>query len=466
VIYVLGRICILLAGFREIEVFSIAKKTELSMVSSNDLISRSLTFILAGGQGQRLYPLTRDRAKPVVPFCGTFRLIDFTLSNCFNSGLHRINILTQHNCESLHSYVRSLTDRHPPGEDRGTESPQCLCPVPGKRYRGTADAVFHNLPIIKNANADFVVVLSGDHVYKMDYRDMLRFHVDSGSDATIAAIEYPRQAASQFGVLQINSAGYATGFEEKPRNPKPMFRKSTQSLISMGVYVFNARVLVDALSDDAQRSTSHDFGRDIIPGFIGNRQVSVYNYTEMGTRLGSYWRDVGTLDTYYNTQMELLLSPFFDAYDSAGWPVRGAGAQYPCGVQAIGTSAEVVDSLIPEGVSIEPGSRVIHSVLSPGVRIESSATVQNSILLGNVRVGVGAQVHRSILDEGVRIGNDAQVGSDLTYDCEYDFVTESGIVVIPGNAYVGPSQTPRPPRIRLTDFVTEDPFKTLQSRWR
>lgn len=298
----------------------------------------------------------------------------------------------------------------------------------------------------------------------MDYRDLLRFHAERGTDVTIGAVEYPRHAASHFGVLQIDSEGYATGFEEKPGNPKPMFRKSAQALVSMGIYVFNTQALVNALANDGERNTAHDFGHDIVPGFVHDRRMAVYNLTEMGTRLGCYWRDVGTLDAYYSANMELLLTPFFDTYGNAGWPMRGSGAQYSFTPRTAANPAEIVDSIVPEDVWIGPGSRVIHSVLSPGVRIENAATVRNSILLHNVQVGAEAQVHRAILDDGVRVADGARIGVDLSDNREYDFVTDGGIVAIPANTHVERSQSFAIPRPEWKDFVVEDPFKTRQFR--
>jgi glucose-1-phosphate adenylyltransferase len=263
-------------------------------------------------------------------------------------------------------------------------------------------------------------------------------------------------------VLQINSQGYATGFEEKPRSPKPMFRKSAQALVSMGIYVFDTQALVDAVSDDAQRNSSHDFGHDIIPRFIHNRRLSVFNFTETGTRLGSYWRDVGTLDAYYSANMELLLTSFFDG--GAAWPTRGFGAQYPSVPRTVTDAAEIVDSIVPDDAWVAPGSRVIHSVLSPGVRIESTAAVQNSILLPNVHVGAGARVHRAILDDGVRVAEGAIVGFDRDCDRPYDFVTDNGIVAIPAHTYVENLQSVTSTHLQWKHFVSEDPFKTRQVR--
>ncbi len=434
------------------------------MLSSAGIVSRTLTFILAGGEGQRLYPLTRDRAKPIIPFGGIYRLIDFTLSNCFNSGLRWINILTQYQCDSLHSYVRALGPKIPIHGDRD-EFLLCLCAASGKRYRGTADAVFQNLPLLEKTKPEFVVILSGDHVYRMDYRDLLRVHSDSGADMTIAGVECPRNAASQFGVLDTDSECHVVGFEEKPGSPRPIFDKPSKSLVSMGVYVFNTRILMDALAEDAQRNTSHDFGKDIIPGLIRSNRVSVYDFTERGTQLGSYWRDVGTADAYYRANMELLLGPSFDPYAGADWPLYSLdGHLRPAGLhtdrQTVGS---VVDSVISQQVSLGRGSRVIHSVLSPGVQIGRSAKIHNSILLHNVLVGAGARIQRAILDENVRIADGVEVGYDVSIDRQYGLVTDSGFVVIPANTYVGSTQTFRPPHAKWkTELIKKDRIESWQ----
>jgi glucose-1-phosphate adenylyltransferase len=432
----------------------LASSMKTLMLSNNGLASRTLTFILAGGQGQRLHPLTRDRAKPAIPFGGIYRLIDFTLSNCLNSGFRRINILTQYQCESLHSHVRPLALRIPPGNNHD-EVLVCRCPVSGKRYRGTADAVFQNLPILENSRADFSLILSGDHVYKMDYRELLRFHVDHGADVTIAGVEYPSNAASQFGILDIDPKGRLVGFEEKPRKPKPMCANSSNSLVSMGVYVFNTRALMDVLWDDAERNTSHDFGKDIIPTQIADQKVRVYNFTEMGIRHGSYWRDVGTVDAYFHVNMELLLTSFFDSHASASWPLYALDghSDLECGEVRRDSESSVVDSVVPQTVSIGRKTRVIHSVLSSSIQIGSSAEVRNSILLQNVRIGAGARIQRAILDENVRIEGGVEIGYDSNRDRDYGFVTESGIVVIPANTYVGPQRFSPPHAAWRTELI-------------
>ena len=428
------------------------------------MLPRTQAFILAGGQGQRLFPLTRDRAKPVVPFAGDYCLIDFTLSNCFNSGLRRINILTEHQCESLHSYVDALAPKSPIRSDRG-EFLLCFCPAVGKRYRGTADALFQNLSLLAKTRAEFVVILSGDHVYRMDYRDLLQFHSDSCADVTIAGVECPRDAASQFGVLETDSKEHAVGFEEKPNNPKSIPAKPSKSLVSIGVYVFSARTLVKVLVDDAQQDTAHDFGKNIIPGLLRSNRVSVYNFTEKGTRLGSYWRDVGTLDAYYRAHMELLLSPTLDPYDGADWPLYCLdGYLLPKRRQRDRrTVGSALDSVISREASLGRGGRVVHSVLSPGVRIECNANVHSSILLPNVHVGIGARIQRAILDENVRIADGVEIGYDVNKDRDYGLVTDAGIVVIPANTCVGPPQTFCPPQATWrTELINKEQPKCRQ----
>jgi len=291
----------------------------------------------------------------------------------------------------------------------------------------------------------------------MDYRELLRSHVDHDADVTVAGVEYPSNAASHFGILETDSKGSLVGFEEKPNKPKPICADSSNSLVSMGVYVFNTRTLMDVLYDDAQQNTSHDFGKDIIPALIADRKVSVFNFTEMGVRQGPYWRDVGTLDAYYRVNMELLLSSFVDAYASASWPLWGLDRQVDSEfVRAEGRPSSggvVVDSVVPETVWIGSGARVIHSVLSPSIQIENAAEVQNSILLQNIHVGAGARIQRAILDENVRIGDGVEIGYDPNRDREYGFVTESGIVVIPANTYVGPQRLSPPHAAWRTELI-------------
>jgi glucose-1-phosphate adenylyltransferase len=393
---------------------------------SSRLASRTQAFILAGGQGQRLYPLTRFRAKAAVPVGGVYRLIDFTLSNCFNSRFSRTNVLTQYQSDSLHSHVRDWTlQRNLP---RSGQSVMCLPPVSGKRYRGTVDAVFQNLPVLEDAQPEFVVILTGNQVYKMDYRELLAFHAEQGADVTVAAVE------------------------------------RTDSLVNMGVYVFNTRTLIEAVSGSAH--TDRDFARDIIPELVRSRRVPVFDFAKMGTRFGSYWRDVNSLESYYRLNMELLLSSYLDAYAGAGWPLYGLEGTRYTGFRDTeqAPAGRVTDSIVPRGVSIDPGALVVHSVLSPGVRIESGAVVQNSVLLHDVRVGAGARIQRVIADENVQIDDGVELGLDEVADRRHGLLTESGLGVVPANTYVGASPMAGPAQPAVNGFVADDPFKTQQFR--
>jgi glucose-1-phosphate adenylyltransferase len=305
--------------------------------------------------------------------------------------------------------------------------------------------VFQNISILENTAADTAIILSADHVYKMDYRDLLRFHTERGAAVTLAALEYPCYAASQFGVLETDPEGYATAFEEKPKHPIPIRGRPYDALVSMGAYVFNLGTLVDVLRQDARENTNHDFGKDIIPGLVGSRRVSVYNFTERGTRLGSYWRDIGTLDAYYRMNMELLLNSFFDPYVGAGWPLYGFDASDGRRFGQAGRRATnlAIHSGIPEGVLLGSGSQVVHSVLSPGVEIGDSSEVHSSILMHGVQLGAGVRIRRAIIDENVRIGDGVQLGFDMTRDRKHGFLTDSGILVIPADTDVGSKAFPQ-----------------------
>jgi len=383
-------------------------------------------FILAGGQGQRLLPLTRDRAKPAVPFGGGHRLIDFTFSNCINSGIRHIRVLTQYHCESLRSYLRALT-LHIGGKSAAGEV-LCLCPVSGKRYRGTADAMYQNIPLIENTEADLVLILSGDHVYRMDYRELVRSHLASGAGVTVAAVEWPLEDAGRFGVFEIDSEGNVTGFQEKPRRVNPLWHRPGSALINMGVYVFSKKILVDALTHDACQATTHDFGKDLIPALVRRKLLSVFDFSRESTRLGSYWRDVGTVESFYRANMDLLVTRFPDPYQNAEWPLYGLEPVHLSeSVSSEGEGGCIEDSIISRDVSIGPGSRVVHSNLSPGVRVESDVEIRDSVVLGNVYIGAGSRIHRAILDEDVVISPGSQIG-------------ETGIIVIPRDTYLGPGQ--------------------------
>jgi glucose-1-phosphate adenylyltransferase len=396
------------------------------------ITSRTLTFILAGGNGKRLHPLTRYRPKPLVSFGGIFRILDFTLSNCVNSLLKRMYLVTRHEHASLHEYCK-LAASNPNRPIRHEQSLGCLAPRRGIAYRGTADAVYQNLSVIENDRPEFVLVLAADHIYKMDYTDLLRRHADSGADVTVAAVEYPKRMASGFGVLQVNSSNEVTGFEEKPADPKPLRENTNTALVSMGVYVFNTSALVKSVIEDACRMrSSHDFGRDVIPNSIGSLRIHAYDFTAAAHGTASYWRDVGTIDNYYRSQMELLLvdSPF-DPYNNALWPTYPFGESDHAGslLPAPGGRNSPVDSVVA-GQSIVSGARVAQSVISQGVYIAPAAEIESAILMPGVQVGRGARIRRAVIDEGVEIPEGAEIGYNPETDRRQFRVSHGGIVVV------------------------------------
>jgi len=388
--------------------------------------SRTFTLILAGGKGERLYPLTQDRAKPAIPIGATHRLIDFTLSNCFNSGLKQIHILTQYCHESLHRYLDAFHRPLRPGTAQEQFS-LSLCPPRSQPYCGTADAVFQNLVALEQSKSDLVLILSGDHVYKMDYRDLLDDHIKSGSEMTVAATECPADRASQFGVLEVDSNSKLIGFNEKPACPATIPNRPFHSLVSMGVYVFNTALLLDLLARDSEENTSHDFGRNIIPRMVGNRTSSVYNFADKGKKWGTYWRDVGTVDSFYRSNMDLLPSSVFKPSDGVAWPLIDSHRLRPADPDCR------QDSIVAEGVFIETSAKVRQSVLSNGVQIHGRSRVENSILMANVRVGAGARIRRAIIDESVQVPAGMEIGYDSMRDREYGHISDEGIVVIAAN---------------------------------
>src|SRR6476646_11219897 len=282
---------------------------------TSTIIQDTLALVLAGGQGERLYPLTKHRAKPAVPFGGIYRIIDFALSNCINSQLKRICVLTQYKSDSLDRHIRLGWNifSYDRGEFIFTIPPQFRASE--KWYQGTADAVYQNIYTIERESPAYVIILCGYNIYKMDYSELLEFHVASGADVTVSTTEFPRESASHLGVLEIDDNQRIVGFEEKPKDPKPMPHNPDLVLASMGIYVFNTPVLIRALLEDAERDTSHDFGRDIIPNLIGERRVFAFNFKDRNQKQAKYWRDVGTLDAYFEANLDLIsVDPEFNLY--------------------------------------------------------------------------------------------------------------------------------------------------------
>jgi glucose-1-phosphate adenylyltransferase len=388
-----------------------------------------VVMVLAGGVGERLYPLTKERAKPAVYFGGPYRIIDFTLSNCINSGLRRVFIALQYKSLSLSRHIRMgwsvVADEL--GEFVEILSPQKR--VGEHWYLGTADAVYQNLYSILREGPRYLIVLSGDHVYKMDYARMLRFHQERGAGATLAVIEVPSEEAHRFGVLQTDESDRITGFLEKPKN----LPAGQQVLASMGIYVFDMETLVPALEEDAHRPSAHDFGKDIIPALISKVPVYAYRFYDENKKASKYWRDIGTLDAYFEANMDLCqVNPEFNLYDPE-WTLRTYQVQAPPAKFVFADEGRrcghALDSIISAGCIIS-GSRISGSVLCPNVRVHSFCEIDQSILMPGVRVGRHARMRRAIIDRDVFIPRGAQIGYNLEEDRKRHTVTESGIVVV------------------------------------
>jgi glucose-1-phosphate adenylyltransferase len=393
----------------------------------------ALGVLLAGGQGERLWPLTRDRAKPAVPFGGVYRIIDVTLSNCLNSDLRRVFVLTQYKALSLNRHVRrgwSTLMGH--GDFIEVLPPQMR--VSQHWYQGTADAVYQNIYSIGSEQSSFVFILSGDHIYKMNYQKMLSQHVESGADVTVATLEVDTaEAAKRFGVIETDANWRIVGFEEKPAQPKPSLVHSDKVNASMGVYLFNTQLLLPALIADAEDPTSsHDFGKDILPQIIGKYRVFAFNFVDENKKDTSYWRDVGTVEAYHEANMDLCaVTPVFNLYD-ASWPLHTWQQQYPpakfvfADPQRMGIA---VDSVIGGG-SIISGGRVDRSVLGYDVRVNSYSEVRDSIIFNHVNIGRRCRIRRAIIDRHVNLPEGTVIGYDLEADRARYSVTENGIVVV------------------------------------
>jgi len=404
-----------------------------------------LTFILAGGKGERLNPLTRDRAKPAVPFGGIYRIIDFTLSNCINSGLRRIFVLIQYKSSSLQKHILTGWDvvSNQLGEFIDVVPPQQR--IGEDWYKGTADAIHQNIYAIQDLNPAQVLILAGDHVYKMDYSQMIRLHHKKKADVTVACVELEKEVAFHFGVIEIDRKGRVRGFQEKPEVPKTIPGRPTKIFASMGIYLFNRDVLVGELEADAKRETSeHDFGKNIIPEMLRKkRKVYVYNFIDEHGR-PKYWRDIGTRDAYYQANMDLVgPNPQFNLYDKP-WPVRTFHEQYPpikMMSAHIGKKIEtgsLVDSLIAGGCIIK-GAKIEKSVLSSNVKLEAQSSVSHSVIMESVVVGKKAQIKNAIIDKQVVIPAGEKIGYDLELDRKRFAVTTSGIVIVAKKMAVSPS---------------------------
>jgi glucose-1-phosphate adenylyltransferase len=398
---------------------------------------RTLTIILAGGQGERLYPLTKDRSKPAVPFGGAYRIIDFTLSNCINSGLKRIYVFTQYKSYSLDKHLQRGWNifSYEAGEFLYRIPPQHRVGV--KWYEGTADAVYHNIYLLERSRPEFVLVLSGDHVYKMDYGELLAFHLSHRAPLTLSAAVVPREGAHHFGILEVDDRWRVIGFEEKPTNPRPIPGDPAHCLVNMGVYLFETEHLVRVVCQDARiPESSHDFGRDIIPLLVQQGEVYAFPFRNRKTGEAAYWRDIGTLDSYYEASMDLVARrPQLDLYDPEwtfrAWQPPVPPAKSVHGFTEDGSLPGMVANSIIGGGTIVSGGRVDRSILGRNVRVNSYCRVSESILMDGVQVGRYAELHRVICDKYVCIPEGMIIGRDNDQDRKLFRITAEGIAIIP-----------------------------------
>jgi glucose-1-phosphate adenylyltransferase len=394
-----------------------------------------LAMILAGGKGERLHPLTLHRAKPAVPFGGIYRIIDFTLSNCINSGIRKIAVLTQYKSLSLDKHLRLGWNFFSGELNEFIISVPPQQRVGDKWYQGTADAIYQNIYMIEKDAPDHLLILAGDHIYKMDYDEMLRFHRQEKADATVAAIEVPIEQAPSFGVIAVEDNYRIVGFEEKPRRPKAIPGRPDMAFASMGVYLFNTKKILEHLRFDALQDTSHDFGKNIIPEMMKASRVCAYNFIDKNKKAAKYWRDVGTIDAYWEANRDLVsVDPLLNLYDNA-WPMRTYQAQNPPAkfvfAQEVkgGRLGTALDSIVAHGCILS-GGRVQNSVLSPNVRVNSYSEVHDSILMENVDIGRHCRIRRAIIDKDVTLPAGTEIGYNLDEDRKRFHVTPSGIVVI------------------------------------
>ena len=398
------------------------------------MLKKVLVMLLAGGQGERLYPLTKDRAKPAVPFGGIYRIIDFTLSNCVNSGLRKICVLTQYKSYSLDRHLRIGWNifNNELGEFIENIPPQKR--ISDMWYQGTADAVYQNIYALERDRPEKVLILAGDHIYKMDYRELIEFHDTRKADITVPCIEVPIKDASRFGVIGIDNNQMIVAFDEKPANPKPTPSNPEMVLVSMGIYLFNTEVLVKSVIVDAKKDTVHDFGRSIIPSLINKDRVFAFMFNDKNNKTIKYWRDIGTLDAYWEANMDLVqIDPIFNLYDR-GWPIRTYHEQLPPAKTVFsesfpgGRCGRVLNSLVSNGCIIS-GAHVERSVLSPDVRINNYSEICDSILMEGVNIGKNVKIRKAIIDKSVSIPDGKSIGYNLEEDAKQLAVTEKGIVI-------------------------------------
>jgi glucose-1-phosphate adenylyltransferase len=398
------------------------------------IMKKVLAMILAGGKGERLYPLTKDRTKPAVPFGGIYRIIDFTLSNCVNSNIRKIYVLTQYKSISLNRHIQLGWNLF------SSQLGEFISLIPAQQrvderwYQGTADAIFQNFYTLQQERPDLVLILAGDHIYKMDYNEMIRYHLEKGGDLTVGTMQMPSSTSREFGVIEVDRDFRIVGFQEKPEHPKTLPENPEAILASMGIYVFNTEKLVRRLIEEAKRrGSSHDFGRDVIPAMITKDKVSAFNFWDEERREPKYWRDVGTLDAYWEANIDLVsVIPQLNLYDSE-WPIHTCYVPFAPAktVHSDGERTGVAINSILSGGCIVSGGRVENSILSPNVQIHSYAEVTDSIIMEGVSIGRHARIRRTIIDKGVKVPGGMEIGFNLHEDRKKFTVSHTDIVVIP-----------------------------------
>jgi glucose-1-phosphate adenylyltransferase len=397
------------------------------------LTSGALAVVMAGGRGERLHHLTEHRCKPATPFGGKFRIIDFVLSNCVNSGIRQIFLMTQYKGQSLiqhvqrgWSYLRGefgeFIDVVPAQQQIGTHW-----------YQGTADCVYQNLELIRSHRPRYVLVLAGDHIYKMDYGPMIASHVEKGADITVGVVQVPLDKAREYGVLSVTELNRVTRFDEKPASPNPMPGNPEVALASMGIYVFNNRLLDQLLTEDAQNPNSaHDFGKDIIPASIDKLQVYAYPFSDVRTRAQYYWRDVGSVDAFYEANIELVhIAPELNLYDEQ-WPIWTYQSHQPPAKFVLdedGRRGIAINSMVSGGCIIS-GARIEQSLLFSGVHVDERSNIFRSVVLPDVKISADCNIRHAILDEGCELPAGTQIGVDRAADSKHFHVTGNGVVLV------------------------------------
>ncbi|MES9970539.1 MAG: glucose-1-phosphate adenylyltransferase [Candidatus Thiodiazotropha sp.] len=397
------------------------------------LTRNTLALILAGGRGSRLKHLTKWRSKPAVPFGGKFRIVDFPLSNCINSGIRQVGVLTQYKAHSLLLHIQRGW-----GFLRG-EFGEFVELLPAQQriesswYEGTADAVYQNLDILRSHNPDYVLVLAGDHIYKMDYGTMIAEHVESGADMTVGCLTVDLESAKEFGVMTVDNDDWVVDFHEKPANPKPIPGKENEALASMGIYVFNRKFLFEQLIKDADTpNSSHDFGKDIIPKVIERYRVMAYRFRDATSGKQAYWRDVGTIDAFWTANLELIgVTPPLNLYDHS-WPIWTYQEQLPPAKFVFDDDERrgmAVDSMVSGGCVIS-GAKVTNSLLFSNVRVNSYSEVTETVVLPDVNIGRNCRISKAVIDRGCDIPEGTIIGEDPDQDAERFYVSEKGVVLV------------------------------------